>query len=399
METNQIKLLKEQFGDSFYILDSKQFILNYQELKSSFTSVYPNFNIAYSYKTNYIPKLCKIVDKLGGYAEVVSEMELELALRIGVKPENIIWNGPIKNPSQLSRFLLLGGVVNVDSLDDLEVAKTTIENNKDKVFRLGIRVNYDVGDGVVSRFGFDVEGDDFKECLKYFESTKNIDFVNLQCHFAKRSVEYWPARVKGMIDLIDRIGIVPKRIDLGGGIFGKMPDSLKSQFPLVIPDYGAYASSIKEFADRFGNDGPELIIEPGSALVGDCMKFACAVKTIKRVRNKWFASVLGSQKNINMAGVNPPINIVHMGGPTALYNDIDLVGFTCIEGDVLYKHFKGQLAKNDFVILGNCGSYSIVMKPPFILPNFPVIDIDGEKIELIKREECFDDVFNTFEGV
>ena len=224
MDRETIKEIKKEYGGAFYLLNSKKFRLNYKELKEAFSSIYPKFNIAYSYKTNYTPKLCKIVNELGGYAEVVSEMEMELALHIGVKPENIIWNGPVKNPSEVERFLLLGGVVNIDSLDDLNLVKPTIDNNQDKIFKLGIRVNYDVEDNVISRFGFDIDGEDFNECLKYVTHTKNIDFVNFQCHFAKRNVEYWPARAEGMVELLDRIGVIPKRIDLGGGIFGKMAD-------------------------------------------------------------------------------------------------------------------------------------------------------------------------------
>ena len=396
MRKEVIKQLRKEYGDAFYLLDSKQFRLNYLELKNAFSSVYPNFNIAYSYKTNYTPKLCKIVNEFGGYAEVVSEMELELALRIGVPPQNIIWNGPVKNPTKLENFLLRGGVVNIDSLDDLELIKSVVEKNQDKHFRLGIRVNYDIDDGIISRFGFDVDGDDFRECLEYVINSANVEFINFQCHFAKRNVEYWPARAKGMVDLIDRIGIVPKRIDLGGGIFGKMAQSLKTQFSTIIPEYSAYAEAIKVFFDRFGNGGPELIIEPGSALVGDCMQFVGTIKTIKCVRGKWFASVLGSQKNISMAGVNPPIEIIHFGGETKDYKSIDIVGFTCIEGDVLYKNYKGKLAKDDAVVISNCGSYSIVMKPPFILPNFPILDISDGKAELIKYGETFDDLFHTF---
>ena len=397
MRKEIIQELRNDFGDAFYLLDSKQFRQNYAELKNAFSSVYSNFNIAYSYKTNYTPKLCKIINELGGYAEVVSEMELELANRLGIKPGNIIWNGPIKNPSVLECFLVSGGIANVDSLDDLLLIKEIVKSNPSVTIHLGIRVNYDVGDGVISRFGFDVNGSDFKECLDYMLSTKNVELINLQCHFAKRNVEFWPARAKGMIELVDRIGFVPKKIDLGGGLFGKMEDSLKEQFLTPIPNYNAYAdAAAKIFRDRFGENGPELIIEPGSALVGDCMKFVGTVKTIKQVQNKWFASVLGSQKNISMAGVNPPIEIVHMGNEIKEYKSLDFVGFTCIEGDVIYRGYTGELAKGDALIISNCGSYSLVMKPPFILPNFPVLDISEDKIEVIKRKETFDDLFHTF---
>ncbi len=394
-----LKNLSTEYGEAFYLLDSKQFRENFLELKEAFKSIYSNFNIAYSYKTNYTPKFCRIINELGGYAEVVSEMELELAQRIGAAPEKIIWNGPIKNPVVLEKFLLSGGTANIDSLSEAVFIRDLAEKNPQVLLNVGIRCNYDVNDGVVSRFGFDIDGEDFKQVLHIVQTTQNLHLINLQCHFAKRQIEYWPARAKGMVDLIDRIGIVPERIDIGGGLFGKMAEDLKNQFRFPIPEYTDYAKAAAAvFADRFADaaEKPELIIEPGSALVGDCMKFVGTVKTIKEVRGKHFASVLGSQKNISMTGINPPIQVFTLEENRETYSDIDFVGFTCIEGDVIYSNYNGELAVGDMIVISNCGSYSLVMKPPFILPNFPVIDISGDGIELIKRAEVFDDLFHTF---
>lgn len=399
INANVIGKLKAEYGDAFYLLDSEQYRNNFIELRETFQKIYPNFNIAYSYKTNYTPKFCKIVNELGGYAEVVSEMELEIALRIGVKPERIIWNGPIKNPLVVESFIISGGTLNIDSVEELAMIKEIAARNLDKNLNVGIRCNYEVGDGVISRFGFDTEGEGFKEAIAFVTTTPNVKLINFQCHFAKRQVEYWPARAKGMVELIDRLGIIPKCIDIGGGLFGKMADSLKAQFPAVIPDYDAYAQAAATiFADYFKDKDvqPELIIEPGSALVGDCMKFVGIVKTIKNVRGKYFATVLGSQKNISMGGINPPMEIIPMGGEQMEYKDLDLVGFTCIEGDVLYHNYCGKLAHGDAIVISNCGSYSLVMKPPFILPNFPVLDICNNDVEVIKRGETFDDLFHTF---
>ena len=69
------------------------------------------------------------------------------------------------------------------------------------------------------------------------------------------------------------------------------------------------------------------------------MKLICTIKTIKNIRGKFFASLLGSQKNISMTGVNPPIEIIHLGNKTKFYENVDLVGFTCIEGDIIYKNY------------------------------------------------------------
>lgn len=391
--------LRTQYGDAFYLLDSAQFRKNFLELKEAFNKIYPNWKIAYSYKTNYTPKLCKIVNKLGGYAEVVSEMELEIAKRVGCKMDRVIWNGPIKNVPIMEQFLLDGGTINIDSIEELEQVKDIHNHHADKLIHVGIRCNYDVNDGVVSRFGFDIDGAEFMEAVKFATTTENVKFINFQCHFAKRQIAYWPARAKGMVDLIDRLGIIPERIDIGGGLFGKMADSLRAQFSCEIPDYEAYAKAAAQvFADYFADKDvkPELLIEPGSAVVGDCMKFIGTVKTIKSVRGKWIATVLGSQKNISMTGINPPMEVIAMGGEQKEYKDLDFVGFTCIEGDVLYHNYTGKLAHQDAIVISNCGSYSLVMKPPFILPNFPVLDISEGKTEVIKRAENFDDLFHTF---
>lgn len=393
--------LSNEHGNAFYLLDSEQFQRNYEKLTKEFSDIYPNFNIAYSYKTNYTPKLCKIVDELGGYAEVVSDMEMEIALHVGVKPEKIIWNGPIKNDSKVEWLLLSGGTVNVDSLEELLRLEMFSEQHKEKVLNIGVRCNFDVGDGVISRFGIDTESDDFDSAIKLFVKNNNMRLINLQCHFAKRSVEYWPARAKGMVEIAERvknaIGYMPQRIDLGGGIFGNMPEVLKKQFNSLIPEYKEYANAAATiFAENFVDETPELLVEPGTALAGDSMRFVGRVESIKTVRGKTFITMLGSQKNISMTGVNPPIEVFSKNRDRVKCVDADIVGYTCIESDVLYKNFEGEIAIGDFVVFSNCGSYSIVMKPPFIMPNFPILDICGKEVELIKRREEFGDLFHTY---
>ena len=107
--------LSSAHGDSFYLIDVDDFKTSYESVLNEFRVFYPKTNIAYSYKTNYIPLLCKVVDDLGGYAETVSGMEVDIALAIGVSPEKIFFNGPYKPRQDIEKLLLLGEVVNVDS--------------------------------------------------------------------------------------------------------------------------------------------------------------------------------------------------------------------------------------------------------------------------------------------
>lgn len=342
-------------------------------------------------------KLCRIVNELGGFAEVVSDMEMEIALRIGAEPEKIIWNGPYKNFKKVEQLLVMGGTVNIDSAYEIDLVADIADRYPNHKLNVGIRCNFDVGDGVVSRFGFDIESDDFKRALSLFEGHKNLYLIGLQCHFATRRLETWRPRAEGMLSLIDKLGIVPEHIDLGGGLFGKMDDFLKAQFDSEIPTYRQYAEAVAPvFAEHFKNaeKKPLLLIEPGSALVGDCMSFASKVINIKEVRGKAIATLLGSIYNINptLNKKNPPIEVFAMGEEQKEYADLDFGGFTCIESDYLYRHYDGKLAKGDMAVFKNAGSYSVVLKPPFILPNFPMIDISGGQVELIKRGETFDDL-------
>ena len=399
----QLLKLSQEYGDAFYILHVDQFKKNFVELKTAFTDIYSHFNIAYSYKTNYIPRLVQAVNELGGFAEVVSDMEVNIARYAGVPAGKIIFNGPYKNAKAVEELLLSGGTVNIDSRFELSVIEKIRKDYPNASFNLGIRVNFAINDGILSRFGIDVESEDFREVLKYVTSTPGIHFIGLHCHFAARSLETWRPRVVGMLKLISSLGINPKHIDLGGGMFGKMAEELKKQFKNYIPSFSEYAVEVANvFAEYYKNipdeQRPLLLLEPGSALVGDCMSLVTKVQSIKTVRGKTIATILASMYNINMGNKFPPLRVIAQPGrERKTYAELDFAGFTCIESDYLYRSYSGPLAVGDYIVMDNVGSYSIVFKPPFILPNFAVIALkDDGSIDLIKRAEKFDDLFQTY---
>ena len=130
------------------------------------------------------------------------------------------------------------------------------------------------------------------------------------------------------------------------------------------------------------------------------MLFASSVVSIKDIRGKAIATLLGSIYNINptLNKKNPPLTVYNIGdGPRHSFNGLDMAGFTCIESDYLYRNYNGPLAVGDMVVFDNVGSYSVVLKPPFILPNFPMLELkeDGTA-QVVKRQETFDDLFRTY---
>lgn len=405
LEMKQIKNIEKLYGDTFYVLDIDKFIKNYNDLLTAFRAIYANTFIAYSYKTNYIPRLCKIVNELGGYAEVVSDMEYSLARKVGVSYSKIAYNGPYKNKEVVKELLLNEGIVNLDCLSEWNYIKEIAHHYPKKVFKLGLRCNYTVTDDSVSRFGIDINGGEFQKILEEVESIKNIIISGLHCHFAPRSLEVWKNKISGVISLMERVNFKDlEYISVGGGLFGNMPNELKSQFNSEIPNFSEYAKCIafpiKEFFCKADNENVKLFLEPGTALVGDVMEFVCRVISTKRIGEHNIAMVTGSIYNINptLNTKNPPIRVLSADN---IENDFlekcDFGGYTCIESDYLYKNYSGKVGIGDYVVFGNVGSYSIVLKPPFILPNVPVVEINKEQIvSEIKRSEKLDDIFQTY---
>lgn len=405
-----INQLEKVFGNSFYILDYDKFGENYNEFLKYFQNIYPNTNIAYSYKTNYIPELCKYVNAQDGYAEVVSSMEFELALAVGVNPPKIIFNGPYKTKENLEKALLLGSIINIDSYDEFLRIKKIADNHRMKNLNIGIRCNFNVDSSELSRFGLDINGLEFEKIIKTVNKLENLSIIGLHSHFItkRRSTNDYVKISNTMIDLYYNLknrNINLKFIDIGGGFYSKMDKSLKKQFTFSIPSYKDYADSIANlFLNRFSDmkNSPELILEPGIALTANALKFIAKILTIKKNNNKIIAGCSGSIYNIKptLNEVNLPINVIKQDQKSIFKKQlVDITGYTCMENDYLYKNYEGNIEKDDFIIFDNVGAYTLVLKPPFILPNVPVIILEENsplKYKIIKRKEEFNDIFATY---
>jgi diaminopimelate decarboxylase len=406
---NLLKELESKYGDSFYILDFDAFKNNYWEFLKEFRNIYPGTNIAYSYKTNYLPEICKYVDSQSGYAEVVSRMEYDLAVKIGVNPRNIIFNGPYKTGDDLQTALLAGAVVNLDSFQEGLEIKHICGKFPGQEMRVGIRCSLEIEKDFTSRFGIDVNGHEFEKVILLLKGLKNCKIAGLHCHLItkKRSTgDYYMIATK-MLEVFfnyfekDSLDF----IDIGGGFFSKMDDGLKKQFAYPIPSFKDYAAAAAvPFAKKFpGENGPQLIVEPGISITADTMKFVTKIIGVKKSGSKLTAVASGSIYNVKptRSNRNLPITVYCPGkkhDEKNLAAPVDISGYTCMEDDYLYKGWPGPLSRDDYVVFDNVGAYTIVLKPPFIRPNVPVLSFESGKgtFKVIKRKEELEDVFATF---
>ena len=402
--------LKNIGSEAAYILKPNIFVNEYDLLLSSFKRYYDKVNIAYSFKTNYIPNFLNIVKNKEGYAEVVSIMELELALKVGFLPQNIFFNGPFKHQEETLYYLELGVLVNVDSYDEFKWIEEFANISKINC-RIGIRLNFNLSDSP-SRFGIDINDAMIQEIINRSNSSKFLSLESLHYHYASRKLSEWKICIEKFTSFLSKIDSKVyddlKYISLGGGMFSRMDESLEEQLPFDIPSFNEYAeSSIKDLSNYLEKQSnsklikPEILIEPGTALASKALDFAVQIVSIKKINDITYINTTGSKYNMNPSPnrIDSPIEVLNFSPENSVnVTNAKLCGYTCIESDLIHNNFNGEVSIGDIIIFKEVGSYSIVMKPPFILPDVAIIQFDNEinNFEMIRNKQTFDDIFSNF---
>lgn len=399
-----IKSLIETNGTPFYLFDEKGFVENYKKLEETFRKVYPKYQISYSYKTNYTPFVCQLVKSLGGYAEVVSDMEYTLAKKLGYANSQIVYNGPSKG-EEMYEHLENGGILNIDSLDEAKRVVDYCKEHREKQYTCGLRINMDLGANFISRFGLEAGSPEMDETIAIIKATENLQLIGLHCHISRcRGIDAWAKRAEIMQEMADKlIEGVPQYISLGSGMFADMADYLKDQFGgSSVPNYEDYCKvTIQPFAEHYKNveNKPMLFTEPGTTVIARYLSFVSKVLSIKQIRGRWIANMDGDYHNLGEICTMKklPTHVIAGGKQQKHYDKIDIMGFTCLEQDVMVPEWTGELAEGDVMVFDNCGGYSIVSKPQFIKPQSAMYAMraDGQ-IQQIMRAETFDDVFGKF---
>lgn len=394
----EVERLASEHGDAFYLLDLDRVTEAHAELLEPFRRRYPETVIAYSVKTNYMPRILRRMHELGSLAEVVSEMEYEIARTAGFRPERILVNGAVHREDFLESVLLQGIRINLDGWYMLEKLHQVSRAYPDRTFRVGLRLSYPVPDADVSRFGFETSEAGMRRLADWFREHENCEPIGFHSHFcfAPNRVDAFRARIRGLVDAAVWFpGARLRYLDLGSG-FRQGGDG---------PSHAEVADAVTGvLKERFPADQrPTLVIEPGTAIVAHAMAFVCRVYDVKAVEGRTLALVNGSSHNINTMGwrTRMPVGVVRVQGAPAGNGhgpeSFDVVGNTAMERkDHICGGIPGPVAPGDYLVFDKVGSYSCAMKPPFIHPCPAVVAREGGRYELIKRRETVDDFLRTY---
>lgn len=401
-----LKRLDEQYGTPFYLMDAERYRSNINNFLSAFKKRYEKVVAGYSFKTNYLPALCKIALEEGVMAEVVSEMEYELARKIGF--DKVIFNGPIKRPAIFEKALKHGAIINLDSEYEVEMICDYAKKHPNADLQVGMRININLtdenGNSTIQcglrfgRFGFpsDIIGRNI-ELLREV----GVKIVSLHGHTSTsdRAVLNYKIITQHMLQVCELYELNELEwFDIGGGYFGAAPEGMDLT---GRPTYEDYANCVLDEAlvnEWFVRVQPTIVIEPGSSVVSNVFSYYTKVYQNKKVGKVNFVMVDGTVFDVKptLHSNNLPHDVYRAVELDETYT-CDVVGSTCMEKDVLLKEVVlPKLNAGDFIKFKGVGAYTICLTPTFINFLAPILmPVDGGFVQ-VRRRQSVEDIVGIY---
>ncbi|HVF70253.1 MAG TPA: ATP-grasp domain-containing protein [Chthoniobacterales bacterium] len=286
----------------------------------------------YSIKTNPDARLIKLALDSGFYAEAISLLEVQKALQVGFKPEQVILNGPGKWwPAGLMPDEPLHAVF-ADSVADLERIATAAANGElqSKVFGIRLRTPH-----ITSRFGIPLNTpEDFGTLVDSVSLLPRESAFGVHFHMASSNigVRQWWHLFQSMIRWCRAIEKLTGRnievLDIGGGWFpDDWHEGREDDFTKAVKYARATLPHLRE-----------IISEPGKAVAQPSMAVAMRVLEIQEISDESIEAVVdGSIAELPMYFFYPH-RILRRDGRTGELEPLKrgktrLMGRLCMEHD------------------------------------------------------------------
>ncbi len=392
--------LTNSFGSPLYVFSEETLRNKYKEMHRAFSTRYPDVQLAWSYKTNYLQAVCAVMHQEGAMAEVVSEMEYEKARSFGIPGEQIIFNGPVKSLKALEKALAEKALINIDHLDEIDDLETICQKQNCKG-SVGIRINLDAGIYPQwSRFGFNLETGQALEAIKRIHNGGRLEIKGLHCHIGTYILDpsAYGRQVAKMAQFLCQVeelfGYSLEYLDIGGGFpsISKLKNSYLGA-EISVPDIDEFADVICETLLTNLRPGhfPKLYLESGRALVDEAGTLITTVAALKRLPDGTRAYVVDAGVNLLFTSFWYKFNIETDRLCPGCSEHSVVYGSLCMNIDVLDEGVMlPPLERGTRLIISPVGAYNINQSMQFIhyRPNVVMIGKD-KNVHLICEGEEF----------
>lgn len=376
-------ILSSDSKTPYFLTDTSVIKEHFDSMKNALNEYWgKNAIIAYSHKTNYSVARLPALKKWGLWAEVVSGKEYESAKTYGYSGKTLIFNGPLKQDSEIISALGEGSIIHIDNKEEFFRINSFAQRNK-KLLPIGIRMRGRSVNFQESRFGFSSNSEDIQEVLNNLKKNTYLRLQSVHVHSGSdiESIQTYKNTGSILADFSHRaekvLGYPLLYLDAGGGYpaNGLCPYSYDEWNPRTIDVYirSLAESLIKKGVNR---SYKQLIVEPGRYLVDDSTIFVIKVISVRFEQGKQHVITDGAITQIPLVYYRPQIMNVYtneLKEKNTGYIKSVVYGATCKEDDVLYRNYLPLINKGDILIFYCMGAYNQSMGSDFIFGKVPSI--------------------------
>jgi len=383
-------------GTPLYVYSAATITDRYRAVDEAFAS-YPHA-MHYALKANSTLAIVRLLRGLGSGADANSGGEIDVALRAGFIPPQIVFTGVGKTQAELEQAIDLGvKTINAESEGELERIDAIARARQTRV-RVALRINPNIdarshphiSTGLkTNKFG--IAFDTAREICRRAAARPGLDVVGLHIHVGSQIMDLQPltSAAEAVVDLARELrtdGVGIEHLDLGGGLGISYDGS-------VAPSAQDYAAALLPVVK---DSGFSIILEPGRNIVGPAGALVASVVDVKTQSDGKLFVILDA----GMTELIRPMlyNAFHRIEPVSPGREpdvvADIVGPLCESSDTLGRDRRLPTPKvGDLMAVLDVGAYGSVMASNYNRRTMPAeVLVDRGKPVLIRRRQTIDDL-------
>jgi len=314
---------------------------NYQ----NFAKALPDTRVFYAVKANPAPEVLALLAKLGSCFDTASVPEIEMVLAAGATADRISYGNTIKKSKDIRYFYEKGvRLYATDSEADLRnIAKAAPGS---KVYVRILTEGSTTADWPLSR-KFGCQTDMAMDLLILARDLGLVPYgVSFHVGSQQRDISVWDAAIAKVKVIFERLkeedGIHLKLINMGGGF--------PANYITRTNSLETYAEEIIRFLkEDFGDDLPEIILEPGRSLIANAGILVSEVVLVARKSRtaveRWVYTDVGKFSGL-IETTDESIKFPIWTEKNGEVEEVVIAGPTCDSADIMYENYKYGLPLN-----------------------------------------------------
>jgi len=409
--------LASEFKTPTFFLDEDDFRTRALKWNSELSNAFgPQAGkVYYAAKAFICVEVARWIADLGIGIDVCTGGELAVALKGGVKPENIEVHGNNKSVDEIEQAVSAGvGTIVMDSLFEIERVATAAKKAgkvQSVLLRLTPGIDAHTHESIATahedvKFGFSIASGAAWQAIIETKKHANLELRGFHSHIGSQIFDTEPFAVAAdrLIELLAKFntefGIQLPELDLGGG-YGIA--YLDGESEILASDVlNSLAKVVKQSCAKYSLEVPKISIEPGRTIVGPSMFTLYTVGTTKVVTlenglTRNYVSVDGGMSdNLRTALYGAEYTaIIANRESSAKKISTRIVGKHCETGDIVIKEIDlpADITPGDLLATPATGAYGRSMATNYNhITRPPVVAIKDAKARVILRRESIEDL-------